>query len=354
MSADTPVGALSRRKSKYTPRTVPVSETGERLATSAMIASLDAEGRETIAAPFGKTLCDLAKNRDDIVGLTADLSKYTDLHVFAKAYPDRFYQMGMAEQVMISAAAGLAREGFTPFATTYAVFASRRAYDFIFMAIAEENLPVKIVCALPGLTTGYGPSHQATEDLAIFRGMPNLTIVDPCDGTETEQATHAIAAHPGPVYMRLLRGQVPNVLGEYGYRFELGKAKLIHGGNDVLFISSGFMTMRVIDAAKRLGADGVDCAVLHVPTIKPLDVSTIKAEAAKAGRLVVTAENHTIVGGLGEAVAAALMREGVHVPFRSIALPDAFLDAGALPTLHDQYGLTADKVAGQIKSWLDA
>jgi transketolase len=344
--------SLSRRKSKYTPRTVPVSEGGSKLTTSAMIASLDAEGRETVAAPFGHALVDLAKTRDDIVGLTADLSKYTDLHVFVKAYPDRFYQMGMAEQVMISAAAGLAREGFTPFATTYAVFASRRAYDFICMAIAEENLPVKIVCALPGLTTGYGPSHQATDDIAIMRAMPNLTVLDPCDATEIDQATRAIADHPGPVYMRLLRGNVPDVLSEYGYKFKLGKAQMIRDGRDVLFVSSGFMTMRVLDAAKRLQADGVDCAVLHVPTIKPLDVETIAAEAAKGGRLVVTAENHSITGGLGEAVAAALMRAGVHVPFRQIALPDAFLDAGALPTLHDQYGISVDAVTASVKAWL--
>ncbi|TGQ49513.1 transketolase family protein, partial [Mesorhizobium sp. M1C.F.Ca.ET.210.01.1.1] len=123
----------------------------------------------------------------------ADLGKYTDLHVFAQEHPDRFYQMGMAEQLLMSAAAGMAREGFTPFATTYAVFASRRAYDFICMAIAEAKLDVKIVCALPGLTTGYGPSHQATEDIAIFRGMPNLTIIDPCDALDIEQATEAIA-----------------------------------------------------------------------------------------------------------------------------------------------------------------
>lgn len=344
--------SLSRRKSKYTPRSVPVSDDGKKLTTSAMIASLDAEGRETVAAPFGHALVDLAKSRDDIVGLTADLSKYTDLHVFAKAYPDRFYQMGMAEQVMISAAAGLAREGFTPFATTYAVFASRRAYDFICMAIAEENLPVKIVCALPGLTTGYGPSHQATDDLAIMRAMPNLTVVDPCDATEIDQATRAIADHPGPVYMRLLRGNVPNVLGEYGYQFKLGQAQMIREGRDVLFVSTGFMTMRVLDAAKRLRADGVDCGVLHVPTIKPLDVATIAAEAGKGGRLVVTAENHSVTGGLGEAVGAALMRAGVHVPFRQIALPDAFLDAGALPTLHDQYGISVDAVTAAVKSWL--
>jgi transketolase len=344
--------SLSRRRSKYTARTRPVSDEGTPLRTSAMIASLDAEGRETVAAPFGHALVDLARTRDDIVGLTADLSKYTDLHVFAKAYPDRFYQMGMAEQVMISAAAGLACEGFTPYATTYAVFASRRAYDFICMAIAEENLPVRIVCALPGLTTGYGPSHQATDDLAIMRAMPNLTVLDPCDAVDIDQATRAIADHPGPVYMRLLRGNVPNVLGEYGYRFKLGEAQMLRDGRDVLFVSTGFMTMRVLDAAKRLQHDGVDCGVLHVPTIKPLDVATIATQAGKGGRLVVTAENHSITGGLGEAVGAALMRAGVQVPFRQIALPDAFLDAGALPTLHAQYGLSVEAVTGSVKSWL--
>lgn len=343
------VGPNSRRVSKYIARKVPQ---GDRAATSAMIASLDAEGRATISAPFGQTLIELAEVRDDIVGLSADLSKYTDMHVFAEAFPDRFYQMGMAEQLLISAAAGLAREGFNPFATTYAVFASRRAYDFIAMAIAEENLPVKIVCALPGLSTGYGPSHQATEDLAIFRGLPNMTIVDPCDATDVMQATRAVADHNGPVYMRLLRGKVPDVLGEYGYKFELGRAKLIHDGDDVLFVSSGFMTMRTIDAAKALAKDGVSCAVLHVPTIKPLDLETIKFEAQRKGRLVVTAENHTIVGGLGEAVGAGLMRDGVFVPFKSIALPDEFLDAGALPTLHEQYGISVSGIVNSVKSWL--
>ncbi|MEO1249447.1 MAG: transketolase family protein [Pseudomonadota bacterium] len=316
-----------------------------------MIASLDAEGRKTVAAPFGHALVELANRRDDIVGLTADLAKYTDLHVFAQAHPDRFYQMGMAEQVMISAAAGMAREGFVPFATTYAVFASRRAYDFICMAIAEEELPVKIVCALPGLTTGYGPSHQATEDLAIFRGMPGLTIIDPCDATEIAQAVPAVADHPGPVYMRLLRGKVPDVLGRYGYRFELGKAQEIRPGRDVLFISTGFMTMRTLDAAEKLAADKIDCAVLHVPTIKPLDVETI-VKAASSSRLVVTAENHSITGGLGEAVAAACLRAGVRPYFQQIALPDEFLDAGALPTLHDQYGISVEAVVASVKGWL--
>ena len=324
----------------------------ERLKTSAMIASIAGADQRTKPAPFGNALIEVAKNRPDIVGLTADLAKYTDLHVFRDAYPDRFYQMGMAEQLLMATAAGMAREGFTPFATTYAVFASRRAYDFICLAIAEEELNVKIVCALPGLTTGYGPSHQATEDIAIFRGMPNLTIVDPCDALEIEQAVPAIADHKGPVYMRLLRGNVPLILDEYGYKFELGKAKILRDGGDVLIISSGFMTMRALEAATALEKDRIKAAVLHVPTIKPLDVETIRREAAKTGRMVVVAENHTIVGGLGEAVAADLLRNGITPNFRQVALPDEFLDAGALPTLHDRYGISTVAMTKRVKEWL--
>lgn len=327
---------------------------GERQATSAMIASLAAEGYDTVNAPFGNALIEAARKDERIVGLTADLGKYTDLHVFANAMPDRFYQMGMAEQVLMSAAAGLAREGFLPFATTYAVFASRRAYDFIAMAIAEENLPVKIVCALPGLTTGYGPSHQATEDLAIFRGLPNMTIIDPCDAEDILGMVPAMCAHNGPVYARLLRGKVPSVLKKHkpDYRFQLGKAQLIRDGRDVLVISTGLMTMRALDAAVKLAGDKVDVAVLHCPTVKPLDLDTIAGEAAKSGRLVVTAENHTVMGGLGEAVAGGLLSRGIAPKFRMIGLPDQFLEAGALPTLHDMYGLSVDKVAAQIRAWL--
>ena len=229
-----------------------------------MIASIAAEGQRIKAAPFGKALVELARTRPEIVGMTADLGKYTDLHLFAKEYPDRYYQMGMAEQLLMAAAGGMAHEGVMPFATTYAVFATRRAYDFIHQMIAEENLNVKIVCALPGLTTGYGPSHQAAEDLALFRAMPNMTVIDPCDALEIEQAVPAIAAHQGPVYMRLLRGNVPLVLDEYGYQFELGKAKMLRDGADVLIISSGIMTMRALEVAKALEADKVAVAVLHV------------------------------------------------------------------------------------------
>ena len=230
-----------------------VAEKKPRLTTSAMIASIASEGQRVKAAPFGKALVEYAATRPEVVGLTADLAKYTDLHLFAQAYPDRFFQMGMAEQLLMAAAGGMAKEGLVPFATTYAVFGTRRAYDFIHQVIAEENLNVKICCALPGLTTGYGPSHQATEDIAMMRGIPGLTIVDPCDALDIEQAVPQIAAHKGPVYMRLLRGQVPLVLDEIrGLHFELGKAKLLRDGADVLMISSGLMTMRALEVAQDL------------------------------------------------------------------------------------------------------
>ena len=163
-----------------------------------MIASFADPGQRTASAPFGHALTRLAEERPEIVGLSADLAKYTDMHVFRDAHPDRFFQMGMAEQVMLGAAAGMAEVGLVPFASTYSVFATRRAYDFLCLDIAEPGLNVNVVGALPGLTTGYGPSHQATEDLAILRGCPNLTIVDPCDSVDIEQAVPALADHPAP------------------------------------------------------------------------------------------------------------------------------------------------------------
>ncbi len=323
-----------------------------RLTTSAMIASIASEGQRVVAAPFGKALVELAAQRPEIVGMTADLSKYTDLHLFAQAYPERFFQMGMAEQLLMGAAGGMAKEGLIPFATTYAVFATRRAYDFIHQVIAEEHLNVKMACALPGLTSGYGPSHQATEDLAMMRCIPGLTIIDPCDALDVEQMVPAVAAHQGPVYMRLLRGQVPLVLDEYDYTFEIGKAKLLRDGKDVLIISSGIMTMRALEVATAMAGGAADVAVLHVPTIKPLDETTILREAARSGRMVIVIENHTVIGGLGEAVAGVLMRARVTPEFHQIALPDQFLDAGALPTLHDRYGISVDAIVARIQSLL--
>jgi len=330
------------------------AEKKPRLTTSAMIASIASEDQRVRVAPFGKALVEYASSHPEVVGLTADLAKYTDLHLFAKAYPDRFFQMGMAEQLLMGAAGGMAKEGFVPFATTYAVFGTRRAYDFIHQVIAEEKLNVKICCALPGLTTGYGPSHQATDDLAMMRGVPGLTVVDPCDALDIEQAVPQIAAHKGPVYMRLLRGQVPAVLDDIeGYQFELGKAKLLRDGSDVLIISSGIMTMRALEVAQDLAQDNVSVAVMHSPTVKPLDESALLEAVRYQHRLVIVAENHSVIGGLGEAVASTLLRHRVQpAGFQLAGLPDAFLDAGALPTLHDRYGISREALGARIKRWL--
>ncbi|WP_369227147.1 transketolase family protein [Streptomyces sp. R39] len=256
--------------------------------------------------------------------------------------------MSASGDQLLGAAAGLAESGLTPFASTYSVFATRRAYDFLCLDIAEPGLNVNVVGALPGLTTGYGPSHQATEDVAILRAMPGLTIVDPADSVDIEQAVPALASHPGPTYMRLLRGAVPTVLDEYDYTFQLGRAAELRGGRDVLFVSTGLMTVRALTAARELERDRVDVAVLHVPTIKPFDHETVVRGAAK-GRLVVTLENHSVVGGLAEAVAACLAFARTTPRIVPIALPDEFLAAGALPTLHDRYGLSVAAIKDRVR-----
>lgn len=318
-----------------------------RLKTSAMIASFADPGQKTAPAPFGHALVRAAEENPAIVGLTADLGKYTDMHIFAKAYPERFFQMGMAEQLLIGAATGMAQTGLVPFASTYSVFAARRAYDFLCLDAAEPNLNVNIVGGLPGLTTGYGPSHQATEDMAIFRGMPNLTIVDPCDSVDIEQAVPQLAASEGPTYLRLLRGNVPTVLDEYDYTFELGKAKVLRPGNDVVMFSSGLMTMRALSAAKELEKHNVDVSVVHTPTIKPFDSETVLREI-NTDRLALTLENHTVVGGLFETVASAMVQAGIGKQVLPVGLPDEFLHAGALPTLHDRYGLSVDRIVQKV------
>jgi transketolase len=317
------------------------------LRTSAMIASFADPGQRTTAAPFGHALVAAAQADPRIVGMTADLGKYTDMHVFAQAFPDRYFQMGMAEQLLFGAAAGMAETGLIPFASTYSVFAARRAYDFICLDIAEPGLNVNIVGGLPGLTTGYGPSHQATEDVAIFRGIPGLTIVDPCDSVDIAQAVPQLAEHNGPTYLRLLRGQVPTVLDEYDYTFELGKAKVIRPGTDVVLVSSGLMTMRALLAAEELAAHHVDAAVVHTPTLKPFDADTVLREI-DTDRLAVTLENHTVIGGLFETVASQATRRGLGKTITPIALPDEFLAAGALPTLHERYGLSTRRIIASV------
>ena len=238
-----------------------------------MIASFADPGQKTASAPFGHALVKAAQENDKIVGLTADLGKYTDMHIFAQAFPERFFQMGMAEQLLFGAAAGLAETGLVPFASTYSVFAARRAYDFLCLDVAEPNLNVNIVGGLPGLTTGYGPSHQATEDMAIFRGMPNLTIVDPCDSLDIEQAVPQLAAATAPPTCGCCAATCPPSWTNTTTPSNSARPRCCARGNDVVFVSSGLMTMRALQAAKALAEHNVDVAVVHTPTIKPFDAA---------------------------------------------------------------------------------
>jgi len=305
-----------------------------------------AGGRPSVEAPFGRALAKLGQTRPDIVGLTADLGKYTDIHPFRDAFPDRFFNVGMAEQNLVAVAAGLARTGLMPFATTYGVFATRRAFDFVAIACAHSNLNVKIIAGLPGLTTGYGGTHQAIEDLALMRLIPGLTIIDPCDATEIEAATAAIADYQGPVYMRLLRGVVPVVL-DPSYTFEIGKAVTLRDGKDVGIVSTGFMTERALDAAETLAKHGVSVGVLHVPTIKPFDADAVASFCAGFDN-VVTAENHVVVGGLGSLVVETLFDSGVGKKVTRVGLPDRYIECGAVPTLQARYGITTEAIVAKI------
>jgi transketolase len=319
----------------------------ERGRTLAMGQDEIAGPRPTVEAPFGNALVTAARTRGNIVGLTADLGKYTDILPFRDAHPDRFFNVGMAEQNLIAIAAGLARTGCIPFATTYGVFATRRAYDFIAIACAHSRVNVKIIAGLPGLTTGYGGTHQAIEDLGLMRLIPNLVVIDPCDATEIAQATEALADHDGPVYMRLLRGMVPVVLDPARYRFRIGVATQIREGHDVGIISTGLMTERAIDAAQILERQGLAIGILHVPTIKPFDSEAVAAFAASVGQLV-TAENHVASGGLASLVAEALFGRGISRRLLRIGLPDQFIPCGSVATLQDRYGLTAPRMAATI------
>ena len=305
----------------------------------------------TELAPFGHALVRAAEKNPRIVGLTADLGKYTDIHVFAEKFPSRFFQMGMAEQSLIGCSAGLARTGFIPFATTYCVFATRRAYDFIAIGAALGRANIKIIAGLPGLTTGYGGTHQGIEDLALMCAIPNLVVVDPCDATEVAQATQAIADYPGPVYMRLLRGQVPVVFDPGTYRFELGKARLLADGGDVAIISTGLMTGRALEAARELAAEGIHASVLHVSTLKPFDREAVAALIGKVGR-VVTAENHVVTGGLASLVADVAVQAGRAITLRRVGIPDCFCESGSIPYLVKHYQMGAPDIAAAARAAL--
>lgn len=302
------------------------------------------QGLPTWDAPFGRVLVDEAARRPEIVGLSADLARYTDMLPFAERFPNRFVNVGMAEQNLACVAAGLARSGFVPVATTYAVFATRRAFDFIAIQCAASRLNVKIVAGLPGLTTGYGATHQGIDDLAHMRVLPNMVVLDPCDAVDMANATKAALDYDGPVYMRLLRGSVPVVL-DPASRFELGKGDLLCEGEDVGIIASGVMVQRALEAREVLAASGIAAAVLKVSTLKPFDYGAVRALATRTGALV-TAENHSVIGGLFSATAECLVRSAIAVPIEPVGIQDEFGTCGSLAYLADRHGLSTSHLVG--------
>ena len=296
---------------------------------------VEVEGKTTERAPFGKTLAALANERPEIVGLTADMGRYSDILPFRDAHPDRFFNVGMAEQNLMMVAAGLSKVGKIAYCTTYSVFITRRAYDFVAIACAHSMANVKIFAGMPGLVNGYGATHQATEDLNMMRGIADLTLIDPCDATELKQVVRAVADIPGTVYVRNLRGKVPVELGD-DYRFEVGKAKQLREGANVGIISTGYMTARALDAAKEAADQGISAAVLHVPTIKPFDTAGVLAFAQRFDRLIV-AENHKTTGGLTTLVVEALYEAQTLKPLIKIGLADSFFECGSQEYLEAKY-----------------
>jgi transketolase len=298
----------------------------------------------TALKPYGTALVELALHRPEIVCLGADLTRQTETDLFRDSLADRFINIGMAEANMLSIAGGLARAGRVVFVNTFGVFCTRRCFDQIAMSVAYPNLNVKIVGFMPGLSSPGGPSHQAIEDVALMRALPNLTVVEPADAIETKQAVAAIAERPGPVYLRLKRGEIPIVFDD-AHRLDLSKAQLVTGGegSEACIAASGMMLPTALAAARTLTENGVSAAVINVPIIKPLDAATIVA-VARASRLVITAENHTIVGGLGSAVAEVLAENGIAAPLRRIGIADTFAEAGSREYLFAKYGLSTQNI----------
>ncbi|WP_425058458.1 Apulose-4-phosphate transketolase subunit B [Sporomusa carbonis] len=296
---------------------------------------------------YGLALKDLGGRNKNVVVLDADLSKSTKTNVFAKAFPDRFFNVGIAEQNLMGVAAGLAAAGKIPFVSTFAMFATGRAFEQIRNSICYPKLNVKIAATHAGLTVGEdGASHQSVEDIAIMRALPNMTVIVPADATETRQAIDFAAEHKGPVYIRLGRAAVPNVFGE-AYEFGIGKAVPLIDGTDVTIIACGVMVAPARHAAEHLVAEGISARVLNMASIKPVDTGAIIAAARETGA-VVTCEEHTVIGGLGSAVAEVLA-EYAPAPLERVGVMDTFGESGTPDALLKKYNLTEEAIVAAAK-----
>ena len=316
----------------------------------------------TALKPYGRALAELARARPEVVCLSGDLTRQCEVDLFADEFPERFIHAGMAEANMIGVAGALARQGLMPFVHSFGVFTTRRPLDQIVNAVAYPRLPVRIVGFMPGVSSPGGPSHQAIDDVALMRAIPGMTVIDVADATQTAQVVAAMADVPGPVYLRLKRGEIP-VLFPGDHRLSLDRAQVLQwrgeatGGtapsSDVTLLVSGMMVAPALAAARVLRAAGAVTVVVNVPVIKPLDTQTVLAVAA-ASQAVITAENHSVIGGLGSAVAEALAEAGLGRPLRRIGLQDTFAEgARDAAYLFTKYGLTTQRLVDTAWAVLD-
>lgn len=298
---------------------------------------------------YGKALVELGEQNEKVVVLDADLAGATMTKYFKAAHPDRFFDCGIAEANMMNIGAGLSTMGLIPFCSTFAMFGAGRAYEQIRNSIAYPKFNVKICCSHAGVSVGEdGGSHQSVEDIGLMRLVPGMTVIVPADAKEARKAVFALAEFQGPAYMRLARLATP--VFEEDYPFEIGKANVMREGKDAAVFACGLMVNEALEAAKLLAAEGVEISVINVHTIKPIDAACVTEYAEKCGN-VVTVEEHSVIGGLGDAVAEVLMGK-VNCKFRKIGVNDQFGQSGKAADVLREYGLTADQIAERIKETL--
>jgi transketolase len=301
----------------------------------------------SVREAYGKALLELGMENHDVVVLDADLSRSTMTAFFAREFPERFFECGIAEQNMIGIAAGMAASGKIPFASTFAVFVPGRCFDQVRMSIAQPGLNVKLVTTHGGLSVGEdGTSHQSIEDLSLICSLPGFSVIVPADAIETTEAVKAAAAHLGPFYIRLCRPKLPLVYGD-DYRFKLGKAVVMRQGGDATIIAIGLMVQSALDAARNLEREGIYCRVLNMSTLKPIDEAAI-VQAAAETRAIVTAEEHLEHGGLGSLVAQVVVRHQP-VPMEFVAIKDTYAKSGKPSELLERYGLTEKDIERAVK-----
>jgi len=301
---------------------------------------------------FGEALVEMAKERKDIVVLDADVATSTKTSIFREAFPERFFEMGIAEQNMMGVAAGMATtKKIIPFAVTFAVFATKRACDQVSISIAYPKLNVKIVGSYGGIPTGKaGATHQAFEDIAIMRTMPNMTIIVPADAIEMKQAVKACVNYNGPVYLRCIRCETP-IIFDKNYKFEWNKGVTLRDGEEATIVSTGMMTPEALIATDILVDQGIDVRLVHLHTIKPIDKDILLKASIETGHIV-TVENHSIIGGLGGAVAEVLS-ESAPALIKRIGIEDTFGESGSLNDLFCKYGLTAENIVKEVRNLLE-